>query len=57
MDEDTYQRKLAKSLEELIFGGHATRKNRLDIERVVAAVLDLVRDEITRHRTNAVPPQ
>lgn len=55
MDENNHERKLAKSLEELIFGGHATRKNRFDIERFVSALLDTVREEIARHQLSERP--
>ncbi|HEX7408480.1 MAG TPA: hypothetical protein VF515_12625 [Candidatus Binatia bacterium] len=46
MDRDHAERELAKSIEELIFGSRATHKNRLDIQRVVTAIMDVVRAEI-----------
>lgn len=46
MDSDRAESTLAKSIEELIFGSRATRKNRLDIQRVVTAIVDVVRAEI-----------
>ena len=46
MDRDRAESKLARSIEDLIFGSHATRKNRLDIQRVVTAIVDVVRAEI-----------
>jgi hypothetical protein len=46
MDRDRAESKLAKSIEELIFGSRASHKNRIDIQRVVTAIIDVVRAEI-----------
>ncbi len=46
MESNDHHRELTKSLEELMFGRHATRKNQMDIERFVAALLNAVREEV-----------
>ncbi len=48
MDRSGHHQKLARSLEELMFGKQATRKNRMDIDRFVTALLDAVHDEIAQ---------
>ncbi len=48
MDGSGHRRKLAKSVEELMFGRQATHKNRLDIDRFVAVLLDAIRDEVAQ---------
>ncbi len=48
MDRYSHHQKLAKCVEELMFGKQATRKNRFDIDRFVTALLDAVHDEVAR---------
>ncbi len=48
MDRSGHRRKLAKSVEELMFGRQATHKNRLDIDRFVAALLEAIQDEVAQ---------
>ncbi len=53
MERDSHHRRLAKSLEELMFGKQATRKNRFDIDRFVTALLDAIHDAVARRM---IPP-
>ncbi len=55
MERDSHHRRLAKSLEELMFGKQATRKNRFDIDRFVTALLDAIQDEVAERI--APPPK
>lgn len=54
MEPSSY-RELTRSLEELLFASHATRKNRLDIQRFVDALLDAIRDEVARQTSAGEP--
>ncbi len=55
MERSSHHRRLTKSVEELMFGKQATRKNRFDIDRFVTALLDAVEDEVARRV--APPPK
>ncbi len=48
MERSSHHRRLTKSVEELMFGKQATRKNRLDIDRFVTALLDAIQDEVAQ---------
>ncbi len=53
--ESSSQLDLARSLEELLFSRHATIKNRIDIERVVSALRDAIRQEVARQISAGEP--
>ncbi len=53
--ESSSQLDLARSLEELLFARHATIKNRIDIERVVSALRDAIRQGVARQISAGEP--
>ncbi len=55
--ESSSQLGLARSLEELLFSRHATIKNRIDIERVVSALRDTIREEVARQISAEEPKE